>query len=301
MTIRLDMRQTVAKGARVLGDSTVAVREFFQKHLHEDGGFEGRDGRGDLYYTVFGLEASLALGVPLDYERIAHYLDRIAVNASADLVQLACLIRCKANLDDLADRRIDPARMIATIECLELYRRRDGGFGLSPNAKGSSVYAAFLALGIYQDVGIVCPDAARLVRSIHSLQRPDGGYSNESTMTVSATAPTAAAVTILHYLDEEIPEVALKWLVARAAPHGGFLAIPMYFDESIPDLLSTATALHALFLADVALEALAEVNLDYIDSLWSAEGGFRGHPADDILDCEYTYYALLALGDLAQP
>jgi hypothetical protein len=39
--------------------------------------------------------------------------------------------------------------------------------------------------------------------------------------------------------------------------------------------------------------------LDFIDSLWSAAGGFHGNWADDTLDPEYTYYGLLALGHLA--
>ena len=39
--------------------------------------------------------------------------------------------------------------------------------------------------------------------------------------------------------------------------------------------------------------------LDFVDSLWSAEGGFHGHWADDHLDAEYTFYGLLALGHLS--
>ena len=39
--------------------------------------------------------------------------------------------------------------------------------------------------------------------------------------------------------------------------------------------------------------------LDFIDSLWTAAGGFHGTWDDDDLDIEYTYYGLLALGHLA--
>jgi hypothetical protein len=38
-----------------------------------------------------------------------------------------------------------------------------------------------------------------------------------------------------------------------------------------------------------------------VDTLWSAEGGFHGHWADDHLDAEYTFYGLLALGHLSLP
>jgi hypothetical protein len=68
----------------------------------------------------------------------------------------------------------------------------------------------------------------------------------------------------------------------------------------MPDLLSTATALHALSCLDRPLSpAKREQCLDFIDTLWDAGGGFHGHWADDDLDAEYTFYGLLALGHLA--
>jgi hypothetical protein len=66
----------------------------------------------------------------------------------------------------------------------------------------------------------------------------------------------------------------------------------------IPDLLSTATALHALARTGYEINTIKEKCLDYIDSLWCGEGGFYGNWTDKILDCEYTYYGLLALGHL---
>jgi len=86
------------------------------------------------------------------------------------------------------------------------------------------------------------------------------------------------------------------WLLERCQPRGGFLAstgIPM------PDLLSTATALHALAAMHVPLGGLVEPCLDFVDSLWTNRGGFFGSWADETADCEYTYYALLALGHLS--
>ena len=65
-------------------------------------------------------------------------------------------------------------------------------------------------------------------------------------------------------------------------------------------LLSTATALHALACMERPLsEDQRERCLDFVDTLWTAEGGFHGHWADDALDPEYTFYGLLALGHLA--
>ena len=66
----------------------------------------------------------------------------------------------------------------------------------------------------------------------------------------------------------------------------------------IPDLLSTATALHALAGLQVSFEPIRERCLDFLDSLWTGRS-FCGNWDDDELDTEYTYYALLALGHLS--
>ena len=86
------------------------------------------------------------------------------------------------------------------------------------------------------------------------------------------------------------------WLLDRCHSSGGFFAGP---DAPVPDLLSTATALHALSSLHLPMSALREPCLDFVDSLWTNRGGFFGTWADDTVDCEYTYYALLALGHLS--
>jgi hypothetical protein len=66
----------------------------------------------------------------------------------------------------------------------------------------------------------------------------------------------------------------------------------------MPDLLSTATALHALAGLQAPLDAIREPCLDFVDSLWTGKA-FCGHWSDDVEDCEYTYYGLLAIGHLS--
>jgi prenyltransferase beta subunit len=300
MTIRLDMRRAVARARETLGDSTDAVREFFCRHLNDDGGFAGRDGRSDLYYTVFGLEASIALDARIAYDRVANYLDSFQMGQTLDLVHLACLVRCRANMADHGGKAIDHSEREAMTVRLMHFQADDGGFSNTPDAERGTVYGSFLALGICQDLQVDALDPERLLASVDSLAMPDGGYSNEPTMKASATAPTAAAITILHYLQRPIPEAAVQWLGAQAAPSGGFAALQLPIDLAVSDLLSTATALHALALLGVPLKIVREANLDYLDSLWNTHGGFHGHLADDALDCEYTYYGLLTLGDLVE-
>jgi prenyltransferase beta subunit len=277
MTIRLDMLRTAGRASDALGDSVDVVRDFLRRHLAGDGGFAGRDGRSDLYYTVFGLEASLAMEADIPYERVADYLGRFGTGESMD-----------------AQTREDMAKR------LQSYRAEDGGFSAAAHAERGSAYGSFLALGACQDLDMACPDPDGMAASIQSLQMSDGGYANEPAMTVSATAATAAAICVLHYLNRSIPESAVRWLTAQAQPQGGFTPIRLPAGAAIPDLLSTATALHALSIAGALADDMREKHLDYLDSLWTAEGGFRGHWADDVADCEYTYYGLLSLGCLAK-
>jgi prenyltransferase beta subunit len=91
----------------------------------------------------------------------------------------------------------------------------------------------------------------------------------------------------------------VDWLLSCLHPKGGFAVMPILRGNIIPDLLSTATALHGLSLTGVSFDNIKERCLDFLDSLWSSQGAFRGNWADEVLDCEYTFYGLLALGYLS--
>ena len=54
----------------LLGDSTALVADFLRSQEEAAGGFADREGKADLYYTVFGIEALLALRQPLPVERL---------------------------------------------------------------------------------------------------------------------------------------------------------------------------------------------------------------------------------------
>ena len=48
---------------------------------------------------------------------------------------------------------------------------------LEPGRAQGTLYDAFLALGIYQDVGVPMPAPAVLGAAMHELRTPDGGFS----------------------------------------------------------------------------------------------------------------------------
>ena len=74
MSLRLEMLQ-VARLAPQLGESRDLVVSFLRARSNPDGGFQDRAGTSDLYYTVFGLDALIALQEDLPADRTAAYLD----------------------------------------------------------------------------------------------------------------------------------------------------------------------------------------------------------------------------------
>ncbi len=295
------MRQGARLAPQSLGESRDLVAAFLRGCLNPDGGFRNRAGTSDLYYTVFGLDGLVALQEPLPSEPVAAYLRQFGDGEGLDFVHLACLARCWAALsqDPASERGVAqafrPANPDGIAEHLESYRSADGGYAQTPGVGDGSVYASFLAFGAYQDLRLSMPEPPRLLASIAKQQTSDGAFSNRPGEGSGLTAPTAAAVLLLRHLEGPTDRHLGLWLLDRCHASGGFLASP---HAPVPDLLSTAIALHALAALHVPLGGVSGACLDFVDSLWTNRGGFYGTWADEEIDCEYTYYALLALGHL---
>jgi len=290
MSLRLEMLQVARLAPKILGESSELVRDFLLRQQNPDGGFKDRSGASDLYYSVFALDSLIALRTELPAETALEYVSRFETGADLDFVHLCCLARVWTALGDESQDR----HALATR--LESFRTPDGGYNVLPTAKTGTAYAAFLATGASQDLGMKVPEPLRLVQSLKFLETADGAWANERAVKNGSTNATAAAVTVLRQLNQPINPSVAQWLAARLHPGGGFRASA---EAPLPDLLSTATALHALAGLQFPLDALKESCLDFVDSLWTNEGSFHGHWGDDLLDCEYTFYGLLALGHLS--
>ncbi|MGA9578930.1 MAG: prenyltransferase/squalene oxidase repeat-containing protein [Terrimicrobiaceae bacterium] len=291
MSLRLEMLQVARLAPKVLGDSALLVRDFLLRQLNGNGGFTDRTGRSDLYYTVFGIDGLIALQAELPVEKIRLYVLSFGDGEHLDFVHLCCLARVRA----AAGLQSETACR-AIIQRIEQFRSRDGGFNLQPDQMHGTVYACFLAFGAYQDLGRELPDALRVAQCLKGLETNDGAWANEYCAGSGSTNATAAAATLLRNLSMPINGSVGDWLLAQHHPQGGFVAFP---GAPMPDLLSTATALHALAGMEVPLEAIREDCLDFIDTLWTNQGAFYGHWGDECTDCEYAFYALLALGHLS--
>jgi prenyltransferase beta subunit len=292
VSVRRETLQIARLAPTLLSDSTDLVTAFVRSRLNADGGFANRAGDSDLYYTVFGLQALLALRADLPVESTTRYLSRFGDGEDLDLIHLACLAGCRAML---GAEHMPPGLGEKVLERIERYRTPDGGYHTSLGAERGTAYHAFLALGAYEDLESPPPDPSRLAASIQGLQAADGGFANDVGLPHGQTPATAAAVALFRHLDVTPPPQIAEWLLLQRR-EGGFLASPR---TPMPDLLSTAVALHALTALHAPLDAIREPCLDFIDTLWTNQGAFLGSWLDDAADCEYTYYGLLALGHLA--
>ncbi len=299
MSLRLEMLQVARLSPTLLGESAELVRDFLLRQQNEDGGFRDRAGQSDLYYTVFALDGLLALQAEPPAEGTAGYLSGFGDGEALDFVHLCCLARAwaalaRSNVPAASPRTEEWRRRLAAR--VGEYRASDGGFHPKRGAAAGNAYGCLLACGAYLDLGVELREPLRFAQCLKFLETGDGAWANERGLPDGSTNATAAAVTLLRHLALPINPDVGAWLLSRCRPEGGFVAMPR---TPVPDLLSTATSLHALSALQCDLAPIRDPCLDFLDSLWTNEGGFHGHWNDEALDCEYTYYGLLALGHLA--
>ncbi len=288
MNIGSEMVEAASQSRSVLGDSVSLVKDFFRQRVCSDGGFAGRTGGSDLYYTVFGLSGLLALEGRLEPGAFRHYLDEMQPETLPDLVHLAAYIRCRSLLNLSFDK-------LKMYEYLLNFCSPQGGFVNFADSDETSIYSCFLALGAFQDIGASLPDEQVFVQYVQSLQLDNGGFANSRDSKTASTPATAAALVISRCLGIPVKDKTTAWLLDQH-DGSGFIAVR---GTCGPDLLSTAVAIHSLVRNGIDIDPLREPLLDFIDSLWSGKGGFFGNWFDTVLDCEYAFYGLLALGHLA--
>ncbi len=295
MSLRLEMLQVARLAPSLLGEeASQLIRDFLFRKQNDDGGFQDRDGVSDLYYTSFAIDALTALQLDLPEEKLACFLnDKLSTLEGLDFVHLCCLARCFSALPPgKSSGALAP--VFSAIE--DQYRSKDGGYNQADDCETGSAYACFLAWGAYADHALTPPNPDGVARCIKSLQSPSGAWANDIEIPVPNLPATAAAVSVCRNLRISIPVETADWIQGSIHPAGGFVPFP---GAPMPDLLSTAVALHTLDGLQVGFDDQKETMLDFVDSLWTAEGGFHGSWDDDDLDIEYTYYGLLALGHLA--
>ena len=286
--------------ARLPEDLLAPVRSFVITSQRADGGFAGREGESDLYYTSFGLRGLAITGAlkrPVCDKAAGFLRVRLGRPASAiDFVSLlyaSRLIHAGGGPDVLAENSPDWADRVAAT--LERHRSADGGYAKNAGGPMGSTYHTFLVAVAYGLIGRPLPMPERVIELLRSRRRDDGGFVELAVMKRSGVNPTAAAVALARMLGDngELTRGAVDCLLALQSPEeGGFCA-----NRSMPvaDLLSTFTALVTLRDLGVSERVNRDGARAFVRLLVTPAGGFRAGVWDDQPDVEYTFYGLGAL------
>ena len=285
---------------RISGGFRAAHAQYIASSQDKDGGWTGRRGSSDLYYTSFGLRAADVLdhSEPDLWRRAAERLASEAAVLQAGIVEREGLLtglglaaaRGFTPLTDDGWRTLRGASLSALAGV-----REAGGYARSPG-RPASIYLTFMAWQCYERLGTAMPDVAEVLDMLRSRQRPDGGFAESAEAAASGVNPTAAAVALMGRfggLDERTAGAATAFLKASQRSDGGFGA---HAEAPLADLLSTFTGLVSL----VRLGRLHGIDLAgvgrFAKALADPGGGFRGTETDDGADVEYTFYGLGVVG-----
>lgn len=273
-------------------------RSFILSCQQADGGFGGREGDSDLYYTSFAVRSLGMLGGmrPEEAGSVGRFLARfdwqdLGVIDLMNWLYTALAVQVFGGDDPLENETPDwPERIAARLESV---RTDDGGYAKSQEGAAGSTYHSFMVTLTYELLGRMPPRPNRLIQFIYDRQRDDGGFVEIAPMKNSGTNPTAAAVGLMKIvggLDQEICEDVRDFLKETWSVEGGFQANKRI---TFADGLSTFTGL--LTVQDLRIQNL--VSHAMIERFISQElefptGGFRGAAWDDQADVEYSFYGL---------
>ncbi|MEI6518518.1 MAG: prenyltransferase/squalene oxidase repeat-containing protein [bacterium] len=260
--------------------------KLLQKHLQfiieqqqSDGGFAGRMGGSDPYYTDFALRVVTIISP--DNPTIAaakDYINNLSNTPPADVIELFN----RANISRLLGQKVILENDILTHQVCP------GGLA----RKGENTVSAYTTfLGelarqiVDENIFAYSPDA------IWKLKCADGGFADTAGEDIGQTNPTAAATALITMAGGTIGDDTAKFLSNMQSPASGLRA----HELADADLLSTFTGMMTLIQSNnlnrLNLPAIARFTATCADP----EGGFAACP-DDTPDVEYTYYGLAVLG-----
>ncbi|MGL4944046.1 MAG: prenyltransferase/squalene oxidase repeat-containing protein [Thermoguttaceae bacterium] len=284
----------IAAGAETRdADDVREVVAFVRRQQSADGGFVGRRGVGDLYYTSFALRILAVFG-ETNEEAIA-FVERAATASPRESVNVLMAAVCALILNAMTGRTVLADDLSAwTLDAIAPWRHQSGGIQTSPAASSWSTYQTFLGTAIVASLGGRPPMIRR--EDLLSRQRPDGGFVELEPLRASGTNPTAAAVALWQLFDDDNDGASPSWrdeavnfLLSRQMSDGGFAANARI---GVSDLLSTFTALVALddlCVLDACDVASAR---NFAASCRHADGGYTGGAWDTTSDVEYTFYGV---------
>jgi geranylgeranyl transferase type-2 subunit beta len=289
------LTERLSKGLARLPEEFRARHTAYLRSLQNpDGGFSGREGGSDLYYTGFALVLDAL--TPEVCGRAAGFLGQSLMRQASivdffSLLYSCLLVQAGGGPDVLANSPADwPDRVAAA---LETFRGKEGGYAKSTDGASGSTYHTFLVGLCYQLLGRPYPQPEAVARFVASRQRDDGGYVEIAPMKRGGTNPTAAAIGVFQLIGDELDpegkEGVINFLAEMPSLEGGLRANAR---APLADLLSTFTGCWTLAQLGGLDRIDANAILHYAQSLEQEEGGFRGSIWDERSDVEYTFYGL---------
>lgn len=312
-------------GVARLGRPFIAAQvAWLEARQARGGGFSGRAGPPDAYYTDFALRAldlvapdspAFAAAAPfvrrqpppvdlvgafsrLSCERILLRRGLGAGSPTCDEQRESGAHASRAGspiYDASAHGDETPGARLLDHEALRAVVERQalpgGGFAVRPGSTELSAYRSLLgALGL-QMLGLEPMPAAGPLRS---LRRDSGGFAErpgELRAQTSATAAVLAVLALEGALTVEEADGAARFLATMQGADGGLRA---HATAPAGDLLSTCTGL--LTVGAAAVETLDLPALGrFARSVARSGGGFGATPSDPGADVEYTWYGLATL------
>ncbi len=313
-----NMKDFVKLGVQTL-DKTAREKlsQYLQSQQKSDGGFSNElDISSDLYYTFFALTCMLGLGIkPLNLPRLLKFLYLYLDKKFEDIVHLSAWARCWKIIDIMGNNKfIFSQQLLCSLyhffssikkngmkkkilskinDTLPTFQSRE-----EISYFYSSIYDNFLVSQLYQSLGWNIPQNWDILKFFSACENSSGGFSNKPNSSISTVPNTTAAILLAQSFDIKIDSQHIDWLENMFDFNmGGFRASS---SSPYPDLLSTATALCCLKIIGHDIQKFFELAEDFIVSHWIEEtGGFGNTLYSQTSDIEYTFYALLGLGCLA--
>jgi geranylgeranyl transferase type-2 subunit beta len=289
--------EVLRNGLKGLSDSFVDAQVRFVTACQQpDGGFCGRQGGSDLYYTDFALRC-LTLLAPghAAFNGAESYLEN-HVDRPQSIVECFGILNLRRMLECRSLRNVNNLSLAIDLPALTRQLRKclllQGGFSRSEGDPRVSAYQTFLGVLCFQLLGEEMPAIDNVIRAVEGLKRSDGGYAELDGQTESQTSATAAAVAFLMMhgaVSLEKTADTIQFLAGMQSLDGGFK--PHAAVEN-GDLLSTFTglvtlgALDGLHFVDVA--GIAR----FLQAATQPDGGFSACAGDESADVEYTYYGV---------
>lgn len=265
---------------------------FVLSRQSSDGGFTGRAGGSDLYYTAFALR-TLALcqyeGTALvqAFKYVSEYGSRI--NGIVELFDYLSSARILIELN--MDFQVDKDQCLKIIESC---RAQNGGYRKGKENR-ISAYATFMSFLCLEMLGKDINAAD--ISALQDLAYSGGGFCETTDSSTPQTSATAAALSGLVVSGKEPESLAqhLKYIGNSQRLDGGLAAST---DIAIGDLLSTFSGVTSLcFLGNLNLVNLKNL-AKFLKTTARSSGGFVSCTDDMEPDVEYTYYGIAILGIL---